>query len=84
MLACEASYDTKMMGQWSDPGSFDGGEQGEKLEAQRMASTSRVGSDNLFELKREVLDETRLYVSSNNPIGVPNFNHSFCYIASAL
>ena len=84
MLACEASYDTKMMGQWSDPGSFDGGEQGEKLEAKRMASTSRVGSDNLFELKREVLDETRLYVSSNNPIGVPNFNHSFCYIASAL
>ena len=84
MLACEASYDTKMMGQWSDPGSFDGGEQGEKLEAQRMASTSRVGNDNLFELKREVLDETRLYVSSNNPIGVPNFNHSFCYIASAL
>ena len=84
MLACEASDDTTAMGQWSDPDSFDEGERGEKLDAQRKTNTSQVCNDNLVELKREVLNNTRLYVSSDKPIGVPNFNHSFCYIASAL
>ena len=84
MLACEASDDVTAMGQWSDHDSFDEGEQGEKLDAQRKTNTSKVCNDNLVELKREDLDNTTLYVSSDTPIGVPNFNHSFCYIASAL
>ena len=54
------------------------------MDTQRRTNTSKVCNNNLVELKREVLNNTRLYVSSDKPIGVPNINHSFCYIASAL
>ena len=84
MLACEASNDTASMDQWSDLDSVDEGKGGEKLDTQRRTKTSQVSNYQLVELKRDVLNNTRLYVSSDKPIGVPNFNHSFCYIASAL
>ena len=70
--------------EWNDHDSFDKGERGEKVDAPRKTNTSQVCDDDLVELKREDLNDTRLYVSSDKPIGVPNINHSFCYIASAL
>ena len=84
MLACEDSNDTTSMNQWSDLDSFDEGKGREKLDTQKGTKTSQVSSYHCVELKRDILNNTMLYVSSDKPIGVPNFNQNFCYIASSL
>ena len=84
MLAYEDSNDTTSMNQWSDLDSFDEGKAREKLFTQKGTKTSQVSSYHCVELKRDILNNTMLYVSSDKPIGVPNFNQNFCYIASSL